>query len=103
MRVKTRGADSACSAVAVTRSPVRGWRFFSRIETTSTLVQPHRAISTASMGLGPCACAGSASNSTVFPFSAIPSKILPCFHSLCAIILLRLPSLYRRLSVTGSG
>src|SRR5271157_6194491 len=86
MRVNTCGGVWACVAVAVTRSPSSGCRFFSRILTTSTLVHPHSAISTASMGLGPCSCAGSASKNTECPLSEIPSKIFPPFHSLCAII-----------------
>src|SRR6266700_6404589 len=87
MRVNTRGASSACVAFAVTRSPVNSCRFFFRIETTSTDVQLHSAINTASIGLGPCLRAGSASKVIVFPLSLMPSKTSPCFHSLCAIIL----------------
>ena len=61
MWVKTRGASGACSATAETVSEVNGSRFLRKIETTSTEVQPHRAISTSSIGLAPAWCAASAS------------------------------------------
>src|SRR5580658_884604 len=96
MRVKTRGGLGACSATALTRRPVRFWRFFLRIETTSTLVQLQRAIRSASMGLGPWVCAESASKRMVLPFSAMPSNVLPCCHSLWAIISLHSPPLLPR-------
>src|SRR5215472_11087266 len=63
--------------------------------TTSTDVQLQSAISTASMGLGPCVCAASASNTTVLPFSVFPSNTLSCFHSLWAIMLGPLPRVVR--------
>src|SRR5277367_2634346 len=51
--VKTRGASVACSATAETASDVSGSRFLRKIETTSTDVHPHRAISTISIGPAP--------------------------------------------------
>jgi len=95
MWVKVRGGSGACSAVAETRSPSTGWRFFCRIETTSTLVQAQSAASTASIGLGPCACDESASKKIEFPFAVVPSKMLPPCHSLCAIIGAPLERLFR--------
>src|SRR5215469_9919427 len=86
MWVKMRGGAGAWVPTAETRRPVSGCRFFRRMPTTSTDVQLHRAMRTASIGLGPCVCAGLPSNVTVFPFSVLPSKTSSCFHSLWAII-----------------
>src|SRR5579863_2130731 len=82
MWVKMRGGAAAWVATAETISPVSSWRFFMRMLTTSTEVQLHRAISTASIGLGPCLCAESPSSRMVLPCSVLPSKTSSCFHSL---------------------
>ncbi len=85
MWVKTRGGAGAWVAVAVTRRPVSCLAFLLQNADHVDRGATHRAISTASMGLGPCLCAESASKVMVLPFSAIPSNTSPCFHSLCAI------------------
>src|ERR1700677_2546432 len=61
MWVKTLGDSVARSATAETINEVSGSRFLRRIETTSTEVHPHRAISTSSIGLAPARCAESPS------------------------------------------
>src|SRR5277367_5072539 len=87
MWVKTRGGAGACSATAETVSEVNGSRFFCKIETTSTAVQLHKAISTNSIGLGPPVCAASASTVTWWPLWDSASYCCSCFHVAMARIL----------------